>query len=81
MKNATFCRADLHDREIPGLLGSLPDPDLIIIDPPRAGMHKNLVNHVLEANPERITYVSCNPATQARDCALLSEKYEVIKIR
>ena len=52
-------------------------PDVMIIDPPRAGMHEDVVNAVLGAEPRRIVYVSCNPATQARDLALLDAKYRV----
>ena len=54
-------------------------PDIIITDPPRAGMHEKVIKQMLDAEPEKIVYVSCNPATQARDIALLSEKYDVIK--
>lgn len=79
--NAAFYCADLHSKETPELLSKLPKPDVIFIDPPRAGMHKNLVGHVIEAAPKRIVYVSCNPATQARDCAILAEKYEVESVQ
>jgi len=81
IKNAEFICADLHEKKIPELLNSLTKPDIIFIDPPRAGMHTNLVNHLLEISAERIVYVSCNPTTQARDCALLSEKYLVKSIK
>lgn len=54
-------------------------PDVVITDPPRAGMHEKLVNKLLEMEAPRIVYVSCNTATQARDIALLSEKYRVVK--
>ena len=56
-------------------------PDVVITDPPRAGMHQALVDKLLEIAAPRIVYVSCNPATQARDVALLSEKYKVIKVQ
>lgn len=75
--NVQFYCEDLHKKDIPELLNSLPKPDTIIIDPPRAGMHKNLVHHLLKLETERIVYVSCNPATQARDCEILAEKYEI----
>jgi 23S rRNA (uracil1939-C5)-methyltransferase len=56
-------------------------PDVIITDPPRAGMHEDVVTKILEAAPSRIVYISCNPSTQARDIQLLSERYEVIKVQ
>jgi 23S rRNA (uracil1939-C5)-methyltransferase len=56
-------------------------PDLIITDPPRAGMHEKLVRKILEIEAPTVVYVSCNPATQARDLALLDEKYEVTKLQ
>ena len=56
-------------------------PDVVITDPPRAGMHEKLVNKLLEMESPKIVYVSCNTATQARDIALLSEKYEVVKVQ
>ena len=52
-------------------------PDVMIVDPPRAGMHPDVVDTILRAEPDRIVYVSCNPATQARDLALLDVKYRV----
>jgi 23S rRNA (uracil1939-C5)-methyltransferase len=56
-------------------------PDVIITDPPRAGMHEKLVRKLLEIAAPTIVYVSCNPATQARDLNLLDEKYTVEKIQ
>jgi 23S rRNA (uracil1939-C5)-methyltransferase len=56
-------------------------PDVIITDPPRAGMHEKLVRKILEMEAPTVVYVSCNPATQARDLALLDEKYEVTKVQ
>jgi 23S rRNA (uracil1939-C5)-methyltransferase len=56
-------------------------PDVIIIDPPRAGMHEKLVRKILEIEAPLLVYVSCNPATQARDLALLNEKYIVTKVQ
>ncbi len=56
-------------------------PDVIITDPPRDGMHKDVVEMLLKVAPKRIVYVSCNSATQARDLALLDEKYKVTKVR
>ena len=56
-------------------------PDVIITDPPRAGMHQSVVDAILFASPQRIVYVSCNPATQARDLQLLDEQYQVSRIQ
>lgn len=56
-------------------------PDVIITDPPRAGMHEKLVDKLLEIEAPTIVYVSCNPATQARDLALLAEKYDITKVQ
>ena len=56
-------------------------PDVIITDPPRAGMHPDVVAKILEIAPPKIVYVSCNPASQARDVAMLAEKYEVVKVQ
>ncbi|MGZ8551371.1 MAG: 23S rRNA (uracil(1939)-C(5))-methyltransferase RlmD, partial [Chitinophagaceae bacterium] len=56
-------------------------PDVIITDPPRAGMHENLVRKILDMAAPTVVYVSCNPATQARDLNLLDEKYVVTKIQ
>ncbi len=80
LANVEFFCEDLHRDHIPALLNSLPPADVLIIDPPRAGMHKNLVAHLLELAPKRIVYVSCNPATQARDCEILSDKYIIERI-
>lgn len=56
-------------------------PDVIITDPPRDGMHKKVVGQLLDVAPKRIVYVSCNPATQARDLALMNEHYKVTKVQ
>ncbi len=81
LSNVEFYQADLHSKKIPELLESLPQPDVIIVDPPRIGMNENLINHILKIMPERIVYVSCNPATQARDLAMLSEHYAVGEVQ
>ena len=56
-------------------------PDVIITDPPRAGMHNDVINTLLFAAPKRIVYVSCNPATQARDLQLLDAEYKVVAVQ
>jgi 23S rRNA (uracil1939-C5)-methyltransferase len=75
--NATFFAGDMKKvltREFIAIHGN---PDVIITDPPRAGMDLDVVNQILEVQPHTIIYVSCNPATQARDLALLDVAYEV----
>jgi 23S rRNA (uracil1939-C5)-methyltransferase len=83
VSNAKFYVADLYKSFIPIIKeNNIPKPDVIIIDPPRNGMHKNTVNDVITLSPKRIVYVSCNPATQARDVKLLSDAgYKFIKMR
>jgi 23S rRNA (uracil1939-C5)-methyltransferase len=56
-------------------------PDVIIIDPPRNGMHENVVKQLLQTEALKVVYISCNPATQARDIALMIEKYEVLAVQ
>ncbi|MCI7045498.1 MAG: 23S rRNA (uracil-5-)-methyltransferase RumA, partial [Prevotella sp.] len=56
-------------------------PDVIITDPPRAGMHADVIQTILRAQPKRIVYVSCNPATQARDLSDLDAHYKVIAVQ
>jgi 23S rRNA (uracil1939-C5)-methyltransferase len=56
-------------------------PDVIITDPPRAGMHDDVIEAILFASPQRIVYVSCNPATQARDLNLLNDAYKVTRVQ
>jgi 23S rRNA (uracil1939-C5)-methyltransferase len=62
-------------------IGEHGRPDVIITDPPRAGMHEGVIRTILSAAPARIVYVSCNPATQARDLSLLSAGYAVEKVQ
>ena len=56
-------------------------PDVMIVDPPRAGMHADVVNTLIKTAPEKIVYVSCNSATQARDLNLLDQIYKVTKVQ
>jgi 23S rRNA (uracil1939-C5)-methyltransferase len=77
IENAEFFVSDLHAKETPDLLKQYPVPDVLLIDPPRAGMHKNLVEHIIEIKPKKIVYVSCNPTTQARDLEMLKEYYKI----
>jgi len=81
IENVTFVQADLYKTFLP-FTNVLPKPDVIILDPPRGGMHKITVKDVLELGPEKIVYVSCNPSTQVRDIKLLVEGgYNLVKIR
>ncbi|MCM1452198.1 MAG: 23S rRNA (uracil(1939)-C(5))-methyltransferase RlmD [Clostridium sp.] len=75
--NTLFYAGDMKDVLTADFIAEHGRPDVMIIDPPRAGMHIDVVNAVLEAQPRRIVYVSCNPATQARDLALLDAKYRI----
>ena len=56
-------------------------PDIVITDPPRSGMHDKVIRQLMEIGPEKIIYVSCNPATQARDIALMDEFYQVTVVQ
>lgn len=76
-----FVKGDVEDVLADAFREKHGDPDVIITDPPRAGMHPGTLEHLLELSPRRIVYVSCNPATQARDILRLSEKYRVDKVR
>jgi 23S rRNA (uracil1939-C5)-methyltransferase len=81
IENATFYAGDVKQVLSPEFVEKHGKPDVLITDPPRAGMHPKAVEFLLELAPPRIVYVSCNPATQARDLQLLSEKYKVLKVR
>lgn len=81
ISNATFYAGDVKSVLSPEFVQKHGRPDVLITDPPRAGMHEKAVNFLLELAAPRIVYVSCNPATQARDLQLLSEKYRVLKVR
>lgn len=78
IENATFYAGDMQGL-LPQILANLDEkPEVLITDPPREGMHPKVVQRIIEASPDRIVYVSCNPATQARDLASLQEQYEVM---
>ena len=79
--NTEFYAGDMKDVLSDEFIAEHGRPDIMIIDPPRAGMHGDVVKVILNAEPEILVYVSCNPATQARDLALLDEKYEVTDIQ
>jgi len=74
VNNVEFIQANLYKSFLPLVeKKKIPKPDAMIIDPPRSGMHKNTVNDVIQLKPGKIVYVSCNPATQARDIKLMVE--------
>jgi 23S rRNA (uracil1939-C5)-methyltransferase len=79
--NTIFYAGDMKDILTADFIASHGKPDVVITDPPRAGMHADVVDRLLEMEAEKIVYVSCNAATQARDIALLIEKYEVVRIK
>lgn len=81
LTNTDFNAGDMKDVLTDDFIAAHGHPDVMIVDPPRAGMHADVVNVILNAEPSRIVYVSCNPATQARDIALLDTKYSVTAIR
>ena len=79
--NTLFYAGDMKDMLTQDFINDHGRPDVIITDPPRAGMHNDVIDVILFAEPKRIVYVSCNPATQARDLSLLDAKYKVIKVQ
>ncbi|MCQ2299588.1 MAG: 23S rRNA (uracil(1939)-C(5))-methyltransferase RlmD [Bacteroidales bacterium] len=79
--NTTFYAGDMAKVLTEDFIKENGRPDVVITDPPRAGMHEKVVEQLLATEARKIVYVSCNPATQARDLELLSSKYEVVKIQ
>lgn len=79
--NTTFYAGDMAKVLTPEFIQDNGRPDVVVTDPPRAGMHEKVVSQLLETAPRKIVYVSCNPATQARDLQLLSAKYAVRRIQ
>ena len=77
ISNCRFVLGDINT----GIAELAAAADVMIIDPPRAGMHKEVVRRILESAPDRIVYVSCNPATMARDLGLLKERYRVLEVQ
>ena len=81
IQNTLFYAGDMKDILTESFVQEHGRPDIIITDPPRAGMHPDVVNVILGAHPKRIVYVSCNSATQARDLALLDVDYKVVAVQ
>ncbi|WP_106828305.1 23S rRNA (uracil(1939)-C(5))-methyltransferase RlmD [Parabacteroides pacaensis] len=81
IENTLFLAGDMKDILTENFIEEHGHPDVIITDPPRAGMHDDVIKTILFAEPEKIVYVSCNPATQARDLSILTTKYVVKKVQ
>ena len=81
IENTLFFAGDMKDILTDEFIAEHGRPDVIITDPPRAGMHPDVIKTILRAQPQRIVYVSCNPATQARDLQLLDEQYRVEEVQ
>lgn len=81
ISNTLFFAGDMKDILTESFISENGTPDIIITDPPRAGMHPDVVQTIIETAPKRIVYVSCNPATQARDLSLLDDLYEVVAVQ
>ena len=81
IENTLFYAGDMKDILTNDFIAQHGRPDVIITDPPRAGMHPDVVNVILNAAPDRIVYVSCNPATQARDLQLMDDHYKVAAVQ
>lgn len=81
IKNTLFFAGDMKDMLTQDFINEHGRPDVIITDPPRAGMHQDVIDVLLFAEPKKIVYVSCNPATQARDLQLLDVKYKVTAVQ
>lgn len=77
INNCEFICGDLKDK----IVNDLPKPEVIILDPPRNGVHEKVLAEILKLSPEKVIYVSCNPQTQARDLLILKEKYEIREIQ
>ncbi|MEI6765854.1 MAG: 23S rRNA (uracil(1939)-C(5))-methyltransferase RlmD [Bacteroidota bacterium] len=79
--NALFIAGDIAKTLNETFVNEYGSPDIIITDPPRAGMHKDVVDQIIRIRPRRVVYVSCNPATQARDVALMQDFYTIEKVQ
>ena len=79
--NCTFFAGDMAKVLTDSFIAENGRPDVVVTDPPRAGMHEKVVQQLLAVEAPRIIYVSCNPATQARDLQMLAEKYDIARIQ
>ena len=81
INNTSFFAGDIKDLLTEAFMQEQGYPDVVILDPPRAGVHPDVLDSILHANPKRIVYVSCNPASQARDIAILDKGYKVTQVQ
>ena len=81
ISNTLFYAGDMKDVLNESFIKTHGQPDVIITDPPRAGMHEDVISVILKAAPQKIVYVSCNPATQARDLAMMVGHYDIKEIK
>lgn len=81
INNTTFFAGDMKDVLNEEFISRHGKPDVIITDPPRAGMHEDVVKVILKVAPKKVVYVSCNPSTQARDLALMEGSYRIVKVQ
>jgi len=81
IKNTSFFAGDIKSILNEQFIRENGHPDIIITDPPRAGMHQDVIKQIVLASPGKVIYISCNPSTQARDVALMSNHYKVVKIQ
>ncbi|KPK87382.1 MAG: RNA methyltransferase [Bacteroides sp. SM23_62_1] len=81
ISNTRFICGDIRKALNHDLLEQEGYPDIMITDPPRAGMHKDVIQSILNISPGRIIYISCNPATQARDVSLLADQYKIVRVQ
>ncbi len=81
INNAKFLAGDIKGTLNEEVIEKNGRPDVIITDPPRVGMHRNVVRTILEIKPQKIVYISCNPATQARDIEMMKRDYDISKVQ
>jgi len=81
INNCTFYAGDVKDILTDTFIENHGKPDVVITDPPRAGMHPEVVNTLLELSSPLVVYVSCNPSTQARDIYMMKEKYDILRLQ
>lgn len=79
--NSRFFAGDMKDVLNPDFIRKEGAPDIVVLDPPRAGIHPDVAKVLMEAAPQRMVYVSCNPATQARDLAVFAQMYDIVRVQ